>query len=354
MRVFGVRKERGGGADQNPNREKLLRSLCRERRAGWSFFLFVLSLWLSAGAFFPVFAAALPSAGDEASEVGAKMRPPAQKLNDASALPKLTFTGLAPGLELGLAHLPESKARGHDDAVFVVLRVDPGTYSFSLHMAGGAEGALSPAQWSGRQNLCAGINAGMYLPDKSTSIGYMRAGKVLGNPKMGDRLGAFFVAGQRKKGIAAVDVIEREGTDWRGCLQDYNIVVQNYRLMDSNGRTLWAEKGRAHSSAVVTKDARGRILFILSQEPLPVERFISYLKGFSLSPGVVMYVEGSAQACLFVRLDAGEAAGRSFSGAEARPVSGGVVYVWRGRQGLLNLPGNTDAVVPNIIGVTKP
>lgn len=354
MRVFRVRKERDGGADQNPNRERLIRDSCRERWAGRSLLLFILTLWLSAGALFPVFAAALPSAEDEASEAGAKMRAPTQEPADVGALPKLTFTGLAPGLELGLAHLPESKARGHEDAVFVVLRVDPGTYSFSLHMAGGADGALSPAQWSGRRNLCAGINAGMYLPDNSTSIGYMRAGEVLGNPKMGDRLGAFFVAGQRKKGIAAVDVIEREGADWRGRLQDYDIVVQNYRLMDSNGRTLWAEKGRAHSSAVVTKDAKGRILFILSQEPLPVELFVRYLKWFSLSPGVVMYVEGSAQACLFMRLDAGEAAGRFFPGAESRSVSGGVVYVWRGRQGLLNLPGNTDAVVPNIIGVTKP
>jgi hypothetical protein len=226
--------------------------------------------------------------------------------------------------------------------------------------------AFSLADWSRKDGLVAGINAAMYLPDNRTSTGYMRSGDSVNNNRMGERLGAFFVAGRRKPDIPEADIIERGGASWRERLDDYSIVVQNYRLISSDGRLLWPEGGPAHSIAVVAKDGKGRILFVLGQEPLPVERFAWYLGRLRLDLRTVMYVEGGQQAGLFVCLEnslkradgAGEEGTdllpmEQLPGASVHAIPGGVAHVWKGRQSLFGTQGNPAAALPNIIGVKR-
>lgn len=265
----------------------------------------------------------------------------------------LHWSTLQPGLELGLASLAES-ARSWSGAWFVVLRIDPAFHSFSLSMASETGQTLALADWCRKDNLRAGINASMYLPDNLTSTGYMRNGGSVNNKNMGGNLGAFFVAGARKKELPPVDILERNSPGWPGVMDDYDIVVQNYRFINSDGRLLWREGGPLHSIAVVGKDASGRILFVLCQEPLSGDRFAAYLRTLPLELGTVMYVEGGAQAGMFVRVDSGSAqpSVAPVAGATSHPVPGGVVHVWKGRQSLLNTRGNPDAALPNLIGVT--
>mgnify|MGYP003623776743 CR=1 FL=1 len=122
---------------------------------------------------------------------------------------------------------------------------------------------------------------------------------------------------------------------------------------------MWLEGGPENSIAAIAKDARGRILFTLCQEPLTAERFALYLKSFPLALKTVMYVEGGAQAGLFLRLDnnvasdSGHAAQVRLPGASATPVDDGVIHVWKGRQNLLNMRGNPHAVLPNVLGIAR-
>lgn len=264
---------------------------------------------------------------------------------------ELSWTLLRPGLEFGAAPLAESE-RSRSRTWFVVLRIDPAVHGFSLSMASEAGRSFSLADWCRKDNLLAGINAAMYLPDNRTSTGYMRSGAALNNSNLGGNLGAFFVAGPRKKGLASADILERSSPGWPGVLDDYDIVVQNYRFINSEGRLLWREGGPLHSIAVVAKDRSGRILFVLCQEPLSGERFAAYLRNLPLDLSTVMYVEGGAQAGMFVRVDAedGQKAA-SMPGATIHAVPGGVAHVWKGRQSLLNTKGNPDAALPNLIGV---
>lgn len=265
----------------------------------------------------------------------------------ASTIPgTLRWIPLGKGLELGLSELPESRSTG-TKAVFVMLRITPERHDFTLSMASESGEALSLVEWSRRGELRAGINASMYLPDMMTSTGYMRSGGSVNNSNMGGRLGAFFVAGPLRRGIPRADIIEKDAPGWRERLDAYGVVVQNFRLI-SNGELLWPPEGPQRSIAVVAKDAEGRVLFILCQEPLTVERFAGALAGFDLGLGPVMYVEGGAQAGLFVRIDAD---GPALPGATAHAVPGGMVHVWKGRQSLLNTRGNPDAPLPNVIGV---
>ena len=299
--------------------------------------------------------ASLSFAAEEPLPVFQQQKPSSQQAA-LLQVPSLSWSVLLPGLELGIAELPESRSR-ETGSVFVFLRIDPAKYPFSLHMASEAGASYSLVDWSLRENLRAGINASMYLPDNITSTGYMRKGDVVNNARIGGKLGAFFVAGSRNETVKAADIIERESEYWRSLLDDYDIVVQNYRLISSAGKVLWSSGGPENSIAAIAKDVRGRIIFTLCQEPLTAERFALYLKSFPLALKTVMYVEGGAQAGLFLRLDNVEGTPGNgqvaLPGATAIPLSDGVIHIWKGRQNLLKMRGNPHAILPNILGVPR-
>jgi hypothetical protein len=281
---------------------------------------------------------------------------PSAPFSGLLSLPGFSFAKVSEGIDLGLAVLPESQARG-SGARFVVLRIAPERRRFSLLMASEQGKSRSLPDWSTAADLRAGINASMYLPDNVTSTGYMRGQGSVNNANIGGKLGAFFVAEPRLSGLKTAAIIERDQPGWRDALANYDIVVQNFRLVNKNGGILWPEGGPEHSAAAVAMDGRGNVLFILCQEPLTPVRFAQYIQAFPLDARSVMYVEGGAQAGLFLRLDDREHSGgqmrEPFAGASAIAVPGGTVHVWKGRQSMLGLQGNPQAVVPNILGVTR-
>jgi hypothetical protein len=291
-----------------------------------------------------------PSPPVEPATPGPQVKP----LTNVAPFPEIHWTTLASGLELGFSQLPESREKG-DTAVFVILRIDPTQHQFALGMASEVGQSRSLAEWSRQLNLNAGINASMYLPDNVTSTGYMRNGEIWNNEKIGSKLGAFFVAKRKNRAETQADIIERDTPGWGERLEDYAIVVQNYRLIDSRGKILWPPGGPMHSIAVVARDKRGRIDFILCQEPLTAERFAHYLKSLPLSISTTMYVEGGAQAGMFLQVEKDTATDipAFFAGASSYATPEGTVHIWKGRHSLLNTAGNPDAPVPNILGIQK-
>ncbi len=264
--------------------------------------------------------------------------------------PPMRWETIAPGLMLGTARLPESAAAS-SDALFVALRIDPALYEFALGMASEEGVPHSLREWSERSGLCAGINASMYLPDNITSTGYLRSGSHVNNSRAGARLGAFFVANPKSGARPAADIVEHDSPGWRERLEQYGLVAQNYRLVDGSGRILWPEGGQRHSIAAVAKDGQGRILFLLSQEPLAAARFAWYVRNLPLGATVTMYVEGGAQAGLFVlERDTGKEPSPR-PGAVSYAVAGGMLHVWKGRQSLLGTRGNAEAPLPNVLGI---
>lgn len=254
-----------------------------------------------------------------------------------------------------------------DDSGFTIVRVDPARYAFSLHMASQDAPARSLSLWAKKYGLYAGINASMYLPDNITSIGYMRSGGHTNNAHVGSRLGAFFVANPHDPSLPPVDILEGQKPETKALLSKYDMVVQNYRLISSQGGILWPEGGAMHSIAAVAREKSGAILFILCQDPLTAHEFARALQEFSLELGTVMYVEGGAQAGVFVkntRAGAPNTARNAPAHAPAqapvpadgappaREVDQGSAYtVLKGRQSLLFFKGNEGAPLPNIIGV---
>jgi uncharacterized protein YigE (DUF2233 family) len=234
---------------------------------------------------------------------------------------------------------PEPMPKRRAESIYMLVRIDPARYKFTLHMASEDPPARSLVQWAARHELCAAINAGMYLPDRTTSTGYMRGANHINNKRIGGKLGAFFVANPRSDlpqkeqlDLPPVDIIERGDPEWEDRLARYSLVVQNYRLISREGRILWPEGGAEHSIAAIARDREGRIIFILCDRPLSPTRFATYLRRLPLSLGTVMYVEGGGQAGIVLRERT-------------------TYTVWMGRQSILQIMGHPDAPLPNIIGV---
>lgn len=235
---------------------------------------------------------------------------------------------LEPGLELG-----EFALYGEADSL-TVLRIDPDRFEFVL-CASGKEGSpmRSLSQWATEKNLAAAINASMYLPDNRTSTGYMRQGDYINNKKIMQRFGAFFVAGPRKGGLPQAAIIDRDMPGWRELLDSYELVIQNYRMINSDRRILWEPGGPDYAISAVAQDGAGNILFLHSRKPIEAYSFAQELLKLPLDVRTVMYVEGGAQAGLLVN-----------SGGQKRDLG-------QTHAPSFLITGNLKAVLPNVLGI---
>ena len=246
----------------------------------------------------------------------------------------LCWSLLEPGLALALlAEAHSSPKQGHR---ITVLRIDPGYYDFCLYStAWDRTGAMTIGQWAETQNLTAAINAGMYLPDGHTSTGYMRRGEAHNNSRIAEKYGGFFVCGPRRPDLPGAAVLDRTVDDWERLLPNYDVVVQNFRLMGPHGEQTWPEDGPAHAIAAIGMNAAGHILFLHCRDAISVHRFVEILNAHpELDISAAIYVEGGSQAAMALRLP-------------------GFQQVWAGRNAAEALFGGDGShlTLPNIIGI---
>jgi hypothetical protein len=285
----------------------------------------------------------------------------------------LHWISVAQGLELA-----ESSAVFRDTSGTVaLLRIDPRHYSLQLYTISEQGGPpQTPSEWAALYNLDAVINASMFLPDGSTSTGYMRNGTAANNSRINQRFGSFLVfsplpphaaasdgqppaggtqpdpyapaaahttaarntpndAGSDNQQLPAADVLDRYADDWQTLLPRYRGVVQNFRMISADRKPLWPEEGDSFSIAAIGKDTQGRILFIHSRAQTTVRELSEYLLDICPSLGATMYVEGGAQAALHLSTPA-------------------LTRSWVGRAGSSFWYSATGQwPLPNIIGIRK-
>lgn len=234
----------------------------------------------------------------------------------------------------GAEEAPEGVSRAEQP--LVALRFDPRYFSFRLYCAGqDGQPARTLEEWARAYGLVAAINAGMYLPDGLTSTGYMRAGAYINNPRIVQRFGAFFVAGPRREGLPSAALLDRDADPWEELLPQYDVVVQNYRMITTNRHILWSPGGPLYSISAVGQDTAGHILFLHCREPIDAHSFTAILMRLDLKLRSLMYVEGGGQAGLLLRT------------ADAS-------FFWQGRpRGSFWISGMTPVPLPNILGVLR-
>ncbi len=238
---------------------------------------------------------------------------------------------LEPGLERAIFNVPESS-----NMRIAALRFDVKLFTFSLLSI--SENNSNPQtlmQWAKEYNLVAAINASMYLPDGKTSTGYMRNGKHVNNNHIAKGFGAFFLANPFDNSLEGARLVDRATVGWEDLLEQYEVVIQNYRLIDSTRQILWsAKKGQEHSIAAVAQDASGNILFLHCRQPIMAYTFAKALLELPLDIRTVMYVEGGVQAGLVLRHNDEET-------------------LWGGRHPSDFFVGSVSVALPNIIGIRR-
>ncbi|MGE0735228.1 MAG: phosphodiester glycosidase family protein [Alphaproteobacteria bacterium] len=211
---------------------------------------------------------------------------------------RLAWKTLEPGLDF--AQTPSPLAPDGEDGVVSFLRVDPRRYRFSILTARGNNDARkSPGDWARQFRCLAAINAGMYLKDYRTSVGYLRAGDLYVNPTLGaDRTVAAFNG--RDRGVPPFQIIDRTCQNFKALEPRYESLLQSIRLIDCNRRNVWKPDTRKWSIAALGADKTGRAVFVHVKAPHMVHDFVNLLLALPLDLRNAMYLEGGREAALYV------------------------------------------------------
>ncbi len=244
--------------------------------------------------------------------------------------PNAPWKKLEPGLEHATFPL-QSMVKG----CIEVLRFDPALFTFVLHNI--SQSNTYPQtlnQWASDTDTVAAINASMYLPDGRTSTGYMRSGKHENNKRIAKSFGAFFLAQPKKEDLASATLLEKDKNTTLNTLENYDVVIQNFRLISADRTILWSPGGQKHSIAAVGEDAHGNILFLHCRQPIEAHAFAKELLRLPLDIRTVMYVEGGAQAGMILRQNNENT-------------------FWGGHHPADALLGPVAVALPNILGVKR-
>ena len=251
----------------------------------------------------------------------------------------ITWLPLEDGLDMAILTFTEKNGEDFSRRISIrALRFDTEHFDVCLYSSRWeGPGVPTLREWAEKKDLVAAINACMYLKDGQTSTGYMRGGENINNGRIVSRYGSFFVASPRVPGLPRAAVLDRNEDDWRTLLPQYDIVVQNFRLMGPDGGQVWPEHGPEHAVASIAEDMNGRILFLLSTDPCSVHDFVSALNAHkNLNLNSAMYVEGGSEASLLLRL-------------------AGKIRLWNGMSPatyMLSSRGD-DIPLPNILGIRR-
>lgn len=221
----------------------------------------------------------------------------------ASALYAEEWRLLAPGLELREFLVPDQfgDLAGQQGGM-AVLRIDTARYDLALGSALNSGGMRSMQDWARLSGFSAVINAGMFRSDdRLRSTGYMRDTGVMVSDFLHPGYGAFLAFHPREASLPRVRWVDRKlDPDWEAVLTAYDGIIQNYRLISRERENLWAQNDRRHSAAAIGMDASNRVLFIHCRPKVTLHEFAQALLDLPLDLVGAMYVEGGADAAMYV------------------------------------------------------
>ena len=220
--------------------------------------------------------------------------PGARMANEPSA-----WRNLEKGLDLGIFQAP--KKSGFGDSLIHILRAD--TASFGLRLLN----ALSKDQgkrwsvkdWANRNGLVAAINASMYQKDMMSSVSYMKIRKHTNNTWV-SKDKTILAFDPDDKSLLPVRIIDRDCEDFDTLRKQYGTLVQSIRMVSCHGKNMWKQQKKMSSIAAIGLDHQDRILFIHVRSPYTTHDFINMLLELPVGLKQAMYVEGGADAQLYI------------------------------------------------------
>ncbi len=211
------------------------------------------------------------------------------------------WTTLEPGLELGRFH-------GKTPFLFnsgeiTILRIDPKRWDIRLYTREGSGYGrnITAKEWSKRHKLTATINAGMYLQDMSTHVGYLQAGKLT-QSKRGNRYQSLAAFSPKANGVPPFRIfdLDEAGVELANITNQYAHVVQNLRLIKRPGKNRWSQQSRRWNEAALGEDKQGRALFIYSRNLLSMHDLNNTLLALPIDLVTAQHLEGGKEAQLYI------------------------------------------------------
>jgi len=209
---------------------------------------------------------------------------------------------LAPGMELRYVRARKPSIVG--DSRIAVLRIDPS--SWELEFAGISQtGELSghtAREWCEKRKFTAAINAGMFLGDGKTHLGYMRFREHVNNGHANgyQSVAAFDPSDGKLPQFHIFDL--DSGVTLEHILRDYASAAQNLRLVKRPGANQWAQQNREWSEAALGEDSAGRILFIYSRSPFSMHDLNQELLAAGIGLVAAQHLEGGPEAQLYLHI----------------------------------------------------
>ena len=211
-----------------------------------------------------------------------------------------TWKNLESGLDFGIFKAPKKSAFG--DSLIRVLRAD--TRFFALKLLNSS--ALTPPKrhsvkkWVNQNSLIAAINASMYQKNQVSSVSYMKTGKHV-NSNWVSKDKTVLAFNPIEKNISTVRIIDRECEDFSTLRNQYETLIQSIRMVSCKGKNVWEPQNKMWSTAAIGTDHHGRVLFIHVRSPYTTHELINMLLQLPIDLKRAMYVEGGADAQLYIK-----------------------------------------------------
>lgn len=214
----------------------------------------------------------------------------------APARDTVSWRSLQAGVDL--ATIPTGRAEG---ALYAV-RIDPARARLGVGLASQTKGgSQAAAEWCRTSRFAVATNLGMFSTDQLTHTGHLRNGTHFNNAKWNDYRSVLAIQ-PRRSSLAPALWLDLAGPSPPKELEQYDIVVQNLRLIAGHRRNVWAESAKRWSEAALAIDSKGRLLFVFSRAPYSMREFNQLLLELSLDIDRAMHLEGGPEASLSVHV----------------------------------------------------
>ncbi len=223
------------------------------------------------------------------------------------------------------------------DSIVTVLRIDPSLYDFHLFSAKkDGEQAQTADDWAKSKNLIAVINAGMFMSDFQTNLGYMKDFDFINNGKLNkdNTIAAF---NRKDTTVPEFQIIDLTCQKWEDLKSKYNSFTQSIRMIDCYQQNRWSQQEKKWSMVAIGTDNNGNALFLFSRSPYSVHDFINILLSLPIDIYNAMYLEGGPEASFYLKQEGSEV--KKFGSYETG----------------FNENDDNDQYweIPNVIGITK-
>jgi hypothetical protein len=181
-----------------------------------------------------------------------------------------------------------------------VVRVAPTAYSYKLLSASEYNNVrMTAKKWSQAHNLVSATNAGMFLPDGVTNVGYMKNFNHVNSPRLGTSYNAVLAFNRVDATVPEVQIIDLKCQEFGRLKEKYQTFVQGMRMVSCRQENVWEKQDRMWSIAAFGMDKGGNGLFIFGETPYSVHDFTQLLLSLPVLLYNAMYLEGGPEATLY-------------------------------------------------------